>query len=821
MPPPAEVLSDGKHPIVLWGIDDCSEPIARSEAGESQGSSEPHDESTPSATGDEQTPESSPARNRSSSDLQRLEPNSCLTNRRQELEDSRAVRTARRNLRSDFGGCASDPSEEARNHNDEGPDVILSSESEYTSSSSTCSTESHFDHQDHQAGLAGAGEHFMNCDGPAGFLDINDESGLEDSNGGQTSQTKASAAVVAPFRDGGLPSLPRLRRQLKDPSDVTDFGESLYSRAKRTRSRKSSPSNSPRDGGQRRTKKPKKTLQDRLFRALVPTHEGEKEFFPRKVLSTIVNRQCVYEELSKHLADSHSEDTIEQYAKKICDKTEYEDENGVRKTACFRKIFVILVLIDKTPAITKFLEIGLSDRDLPLQYVQRADKEGSKELRLSRDPGKRLKCFSKQWKQLHIRNFETYQWTTISPFFAKGGHKQVSFYKLKDQTILPFVSINQENRRSNGRTLEFEGGFSRVVKVDIHPDHHNFDGDDEKSKNRSFAVKCLHSRDREQFDKEAEMLKRFSDPSVPAHKHLISLLATYQQFGTFFLIFHWADADLRRYWKDVNPNPVMDRRTVLWVAQQCKGIAEGVCAIHQYSSSRLRPQPKDEVFGHHGDIKPENVLWFPDANRDQTKQGTLKLSDFGLAEMSMHQTRSMQPKSNYATSLSYQAPEAEIEGTGAIGRSYDIWTLGCLYLEFITWLMGGWDLVDEFFFLRIPNDVVLGQDGTTCYALKPAPTFYVLKPVKIPEGMWKTSAEIKPAVSKFISRLLADASCTDFLRNFIEMIRDDLLVIKANDRQKQDGDRDRATSQEHLSFLYKKSIHEVASFADDCATGDY
>ena len=301
-------------------------------------------------------------------------------------------------------------------------------------------------------------------------------------NDGQTSQSKASAAVVAPFRDGGLPSPPQLRNKLKEPSDITDFGDSLYSKAKRTKSRKPSTPVSPRSGGQRRAKKPKRTLQDRLFKALVPTHEGKKEFFPRKVLSTIVDRQCVYRELSKHLADSHSEEAIEQYAKRICEKTKYTDEKGVEKTVRFRKIFVILVLIDKVPAITKFIEIGLSDKDLPLQYVDRADKEGSRELRLSRDPGRRLKCFSKQWRQLHIRNFETYQWTTISPFFAKGGHKQVSFYKLKDQTILPFVSLNEEDKKrsSNLRAPEYMGGFSRVVKVNIHPDHHNFHHKGEK-----------------------------------------------------------------------------------------------------------------------------------------------------------------------------------------------------------------------------------------------------------------------------------------------------------------------------------------------------
>ncbi|KAH9208073.1 kinase-like domain-containing protein, partial [Leptodontidium sp. 2 PMI_412] len=565
----------------------------------------------------------------------------------------------------------------------------------------------------------------------------------------------------APFRgDGGVPSIQKDPRKVEIRSENTDFGESLYAKVGKSRSRNSSFSVTSPVGGRRRSKKPVGTLQDRLFQALVPTHEGKKEFFPRKVLSTIVNRKCVYKELSKHLADVHSKETIADYASKICG-IDY-GENGSRKVTCFRKIFVILVLIDKTPAITKFIEIGLSDSDLPLVLAKRMDSKGSKELRLSRNPEKNLSCFSKQWKQLHFRNFEAYQWTTLSPFFAKGGHKQVVHYPLQDHAILPFISSNPDGGRS-GKTLAFEGGFSR---------------------NKSFAVKCLHSRDKKQFKKEVEMLRRFSDPDVPTNKHLVSLLATYRQFGAYFLIFHWADADLRRYWMEVNPTPTMDRHTVLWVAQQCRGIAEGVVAIHQYKSSKLRPQPKDEAFGHHGDIKPENVLWFPDQDHAKTKQGTLKLSDFGLAEMSVHHTRSMQPKSNFATSRSYQAPEVEIEGTGAIGRSYDMWTLGCLYLEFITWLMGGWDLVDTFNFDRIPEDFVLGQDCTT---------FYVLKP-EILGKKWKQRAEIKPS---FISQLLADDSCTEFLRDFIEMVRDDLLVIKTIDPQK----RDRATCQEVLTRL--------------------
>ncbi|KAK7734704.1 hypothetical protein SLS53_007809 [Cytospora paraplurivora] len=63
---------------------------------------------------------------------------------------------------------------------------------------------------------------------------------------------------------------------------------------------------------------------------------------------------------------------------------------------------------------------------------------------------------------------------------------------------------------------------------------------------RSFAVKLLTSRNREEFNHEAEMLMKFSDDS---HEHLISLLARYEQFKKFYLIFPWAEADLENYWR--------------------------------------------------------------------------------------------------------------------------------------------------------------------------------------------------------------------------------------------------------------------------------
>lgn len=208
------------------------------------------------------------------------------------------------------------------------------------------------------------------------------------------------------------------------------------------------------------------------------------------------------------------------------------------------------------------------------------------------------------------------------------------------------------------------------------------------------------------------MLKKFSHNK---NEHLISLLVTFEQNREFYLVFPWAEANLATYWRKENPNPSFDRETVIWVATQCKGIASGILELHKYKSSgRNASQEIVTVFGHHGDIKPENILWFPEAGeRQPAAQGILKVSDFGLAEFSMHHTVSFTPKSHFSGSPSYRAPEIDLEGPTAIGRQYDIWTLGCLYLQFTCWLVGGRALLNEFAekrkvpdpnFLQIPND---------------------------------------------------------------------------------------------------------------------
>jgi serine/threonine protein kinase len=103
----------------------------------------------------------------------------------------------------------------------------------------------------------------------------------------------------------------------------------------------------------------------------------------------------------------------------------------------------------------------------------------------------------------------------------------------------------------------------------------------------------------------------------------------------------------------------------------------------------------DKKFGRHGDIKAENILWFKSRPDDPHDRGILVLSDLGLTAINSDKSRSMQPNTGLKMTPAYRPPECDIRG-GTISRAFDIWTLGCLYLELVCWLLRGKKGKDDF-----------------------------------------------------------------------------------------------------------------------------
>ncbi|RSL50760.1 hypothetical protein CEP53_008699 [Fusarium sp. AF-6] len=153
-------------------------------------------------------------------------------------------------------------------------------------------------------------------------------------------------------------------------------------------------------------------------------------------------------------------------------------------------------------------------------------------------------------------------------------------------------------------------------------------------------------------------------------------------------------------------------------------------------------------YGRHGDIKPENILWF----NDGTKGGTLKITDFVLTKFHTWDIRS---------SRCYRPPEVEL-GDGLIRPSYDIWSMGCLYLEFLAWLLGGCSLVSEM--------AVARQDGEGENFLGDNPYYNI--------NDARTEAMIEPT---FIEDAHTHPKCSRFVHEFLDIILTDLLVVETGD----------------------------------------
>lgn len=178
---------------------------------------------------------------------------------------------------------------------------------------------------------------------------------------------------------------------------------------------------------------------------------------------------------------------------------------------------------------------------------------------------------------------------------------------------------------------------------------------------------------------------------------MTKLLATYHHHEHYYFVFPWADGNLREFWQRYG-TPKRDHSLIVWLAEQSAGIASGLKLI-QHPPPNLELTVQDaRDYGRHGDLKPENILWFrdPDAEESLIGSGLLKIADFGLTRYHRHNSRYQKLNSGegFKCSLTYKAPEVDV--VDSVSEAYDIWTLGCLLLEFITWYLRGWQAVDDF-----------------------------------------------------------------------------------------------------------------------------
>ncbi|KAI3548160.1 protein kinase domain-containing protein [Colletotrichum filicis] len=291
-----------------------------------------------------------------------------------------------------------------------------------------------------------------------------------------------------------------------------------------------------------------------------------------------------------------------------------------------------------------------------------------------------------------------YQWEFFVPVFAPNEPAHV----FDPRCPMPFLD-------------EFEPyatNFSIVRHFVIHRSHLNFPRDDQigtvvdAEDNPHVAVKELLSAQGLTVDKfqylaknEATILTRLRDQD---HPHFIRAIASYTQGNRHFFVFPWArGGNLRNFWESQpslsaasEETSTQDWNTYLeWFFEQLLGLASAIKNLHH-----PRDDPNESC--RHGDLKPENILCFS-KNEDAIGKGRipvgvlLVVADAGHAKVHEMATEFRgSPTTTPKGTIMYSPPEADIKK--ARSRRYDIWSLGCLYLESLIWMMYGYEALKSF-----------------------------------------------------------------------------------------------------------------------------
>lgn len=397
-------------------------------------------------------------------------------------------------------------------------------------------------------------------------------------------------------------------------------------------------------------------------------------------------------------------------------------------------VFSVLVLIEEPAAIEQLINEGITDEDLPL--CRNGDNYQDSEYNVLASVGgnKRFPSSMSWGKGSGVRNFLEKQWLVQSPIFDKPG----SHFVLDKDCPLPLTECRTEQAR---------GGMGVVHKAKIHPAHQRLSQADADT---YIAIKEIHEK--EVFIKEKANLDLIQSLQ---NKHLIPLLASCERGSTYYLLFPWANGGtLRDLWEDQGSKPTTPG-LIRWALEQILGLVDGIHALHSHN---IR----------HGDIKPQNILVFKEPKA--ANSATLVLADMGVSRFHTEATHLREsPTITAELTVSYEAPEADDDRRRNYPRPrrYDMWSAGCMFLEFTVWLVYNFTAVNGFNTRRKAENDPVSQGN-----------FFSREP--------KQSAEIHPAVTEAIRHLRGHPLCKDgtALGDLVTLINDRLLQIQPEDRAK-------------------------------------
>ncbi|KAH7317938.1 kinase-like domain-containing protein [Rhexocercosporidium sp. MPI-PUGE-AT-0058] len=502
------------------------------------------------------------------------------------------------------------------------------------------------------------------------------------------------------------------------------------------------------------------SLREQLGKAQYEPWRDNRYFIPNNDLRRLITPESVLRQMKMETG---------------LGRTPIQEQTALMISERAHKLYAALVFTRLGQHICDFLEEGIDDSDLPFARLDSRDDSRTFSLCSKKSPREPLNCLA-TWNRSDVCELAKSQWYMLAPVLEFTDN--IEHYDFDRYCILPWMEDHEFSSQGHmGGAIE--GGFGSVWKIKIHPAHQRLVRELHSAERRPSqvsslptnglecpyifaAVKRLHSIDENKFKSEIEMLKELRRHP---HDHLVRLLATFRWNKRYYLLFPYADSNLREYWR-ANPVPVFTYDNVFWVLQQCRAITSGLYVVHEqrytHASSGNSNHNKQCRYGRHGDLKAENILWF----RKGSEFGQLVIADFGLMDCHELSTRSDIPADGITGSPSYEPPELTLHGS--ISRSYDIWTLGCLYLELITWLVSGWEALERF------PDARREQVSQEPHFVDD--TFFTIMADNSPGAQLKY-AIIRDSVSSWIADLHEMPRCSHFVHEFLNLISKHMLVV--------------------------------------------
>ncbi len=267
------------------------------------------------------------------------------------------------------------------------------------------------------------------------------------------------------------------------------------------------------------------------------------------------------------------------------------------------------------------------------------------------------------------------QWEFTAPVFTRS----VDHRHLQASIVLPFL----EDKKIG------EGGFGEVFKITLDPTHQDLSlispSNFTSTKGSEFVRKQFPELLDENDSSHERELHNLSLLNQLKHPNILELLSFYTYRRRRNFIFPFAEyGDLELLLKNDNRPPHFTYNFA-FLRALC-GLASGIAKIHNYTAEK---KIEIRLIGLHRDLKPNNILVHADR---------FLIADFGLSKFKSGSQTSKTPFRGGGGD--YLPPESEdLENDmrkGLINRSSDTWSLGCIILEVLTFMLRGAKGVLEF-----------------------------------------------------------------------------------------------------------------------------